>query len=183
MKSPFLNPAPPAALAQKRRARLPSSDRCAGASAVLARNCTRTSTLDRSDVLFFQIIFSMIDCHFRVLVLYNSTFHIPNFNKSRHLFILTEKRSRTKLTQPLSAWRGGGRSASAVNSAAWSRRNLFALYLLRWEHFLRAPDGTHSSTISHHSPPPRQALAGWLSLIRDDFSAQINRCLLLINLE
>ena len=32
--------------------------RCAGASAVLARNCTRTSTLDRSDVLFFQFIFS-----------------------------------------------------------------------------------------------------------------------------
>ena len=37
-----------------------------------------------------------------------STFLIPIFNKSRHLFILTEKRSRTKLTQPLSAWRGGG---------------------------------------------------------------------------
>ena len=27
---------------------------------------------------------------------YNSTFLIPNFNKSRHLFILTEKQSRTK---------------------------------------------------------------------------------------
>ena len=69
LQSPFLNPAPPAALAQKRRARLPSSDRCAGASAVLAQNCMRTSTLDRSDVLFFQIILSMIDCHFRVFVL------------------------------------------------------------------------------------------------------------------
>ena len=87
LKSPFLNPASPAALAQKRRARLPSSDRCAGASAVLARNCTRTSTLDRPDVLFFQIILSMIDYYFHILVLNcnhfnNSTFHIPNLLKA-----------------------------------------------------------------------------------------------------
>ena len=93
--------------------------RCAGASAVLARNCTRTSTLDRSDVLFFQIIFSKIDYYFHILVLNcnhfnNSTFHFPNFNKSRHLFILTEKQSRTKLTQPLSAWRGGGGGYKSV---------------------------------------------------------------------
>ena len=74
----------------------------------------------------------------------------------------------------------GGRSASAVNSAAWSRRNLFALYLLRWEHFLRAPDGTHSPGISKPPPPPRQALSGWVYLVRDRFSAKINRCLLLL---
>ena len=44
-----------------------------------------------------------------------STFFIPNSNKSRRLLISAEKFSRTKSTQPASAWRGGGRSASAVN--------------------------------------------------------------------
>ena len=110
LKSPFLNPAPPAALAQS------AVLACRLRIAALAQAPCSRETVRGLQRLTAQTFYSFKLSSLRSTAIFVfsfyiiplSTFLIPNFNKSRHLFILAEKQSRTKQTQPLSAWRGGG---------------------------------------------------------------------------